>query len=275
MEIFNKLISKGEISIAFGFFDGVHIGHKKVIKSCINYARSHGIKSAVLTFAEHPCVSVWNVKPQYIITKEQRINAIKELGVDYLYIIDFDKRISELSPENFLKNIHSSIAPNAIFTGFNFMFGKNKSGNKNTLKMHATKYEYKYFEIPEQKINNTTISSTNIRTFLKQGKISKANNLLGYEFNFSSKVYKGNKIGRTIDFPTVNLKYSDELIDLKFGVYSAKIAYNGKIYNGIMNYGFKPTFNDNQSLTTEVHILNFNKVIYGENIYVKKKNLTI
>ena len=271
MQQFNKFIKKNDIALAIGFFDGVHIAHKKVISSCINYAKKNNLKSAVLTFCEHPCVSIWNVVPKYIIPKEDRVKFIEELGTDYLYMIDFNHQLSDLSPENFLNLLSSKIAPKAIFTGYNFFFGKNKSGNSETLNKFSGEYNYKYFEIPEQKIDGISISSTNVRKYLQNGDIKMANQLLGYEYSFNCLVTEGKKIGRTINFPTANLIFPEELIPLKYGVYSAKVLYDDVFYDAIMNFGLKPTVNSSNDLSVEVHILDFNKNMYSQNIRVFPK----
>ena len=271
MQTFDQFVHQDNIALAIGFFDGVHTAHRKVISSCVEYAKNNNLKSAVLTFREHPCISIWNVKPQYIVTKQKRIDLISNLGVDYLYIVDFTSNISQLSPNEFIEILYKKISPKAIFTGYNFFFGKNKSGNTDILKRNEKKYDYFYYEIPEQKINNITISSTNIRNYLKSGNIYMANCLLGYEYSFSSKVIEGEKIGRSIGFPTANLEFPEQLMPLKYGVYSACVKYCGQRYNAIINFGTKPTVNTNNNLSVEVHILNFNKTIYGEFITIFPK----
>lgn len=264
MQIFTELTKNPNLSMALGYFDGVHLGHQAVIKNAVDFARQNGNKSAVITFSDHPCCYFWGVCPKYILTRKEREEKIAELGVDYLYELDFES-ISGLTAEDYLKNILVKyFTPSAISTGWNHNFGYKKSGNVKFLAQNAKKFDYTYFELPPQKIENEVISSTSIRKLLSTGKIEKANDMLGYNFLIKGEVIKGNQIGRTIGFKTANLIYPPELIDLPFGVYSVDTQY-GK---GIANFGTRPTV-DGKGTLLEVHILDFDKDIYGENITVK------
>lgn len=264
MQIFTELTKNPNLSLALGYFDGVHLGHQAVIKNAVDFASQNGNKSAVITFSDHPCCYFWGVCPKYILTRKEREEKIAELGVDYLYELDFES-ISGLTAEDYLKNILVKyFTPSAISTGWNHNFGYKKSGNVKFLAQNAKKFDYTYFELPPQKIENEVISSTSIRKLLSTGKIEKANDMLGYNFLIKGEVIKGNQIGRTIGFKTANLIYPPELIDLPFGVYSVDTQY-GK---GIANFGTRPTV-DGKGTLLEVHILDFDKDIYGENITVK------
>lgn len=264
MQIFTELTKNPNLSIALGYFDGVHLGHQAVIKNAVDFARKNGEKSAVITFSDHPCCYFWGVCPKYILTRKEREEKIAELGVDYLYELDFES-ISGLTAEDYLKNILVKyFTPSSISTGWNHNFGYKKSGNVKFLAMNSKKFDYSYYELPAQKKENEIISSTAIRKLLSSGKIEKANTMLGYKFLISGEVIKGNQIGRTIGFKTANLIYPPELIDLPFGVYSVETEY-GK---GIANFGTRPTVNGKGTLL-EVHILDFDNNIYGKNITVK------
>ncbi len=264
MQIFTELTKNPNLSIALGYFDGVHLGHQAVIKNAVDFARKNGEKSAVITFSDHPCCYFWGVCPKYILTRKEREEKIAELGVDYLYELDFES-ISGLTAEDYLKNILVKyFTPLSISTGWNHNFGYKKSGNVKFLAMNSKKFDYSYYELPAQKKENEIISSTAIRKLLSSGKIEKANTMLGYKFLISGEVIKGNQIGRTIGFKTANLIYPPELIDLPFGVYSVETEY-GK---GIANFGTRPTVNGKGTLL-EVHILDFDNDIYGKNITVK------
>lgn len=270
MQIFNELNYNPDLSLALGFFDGVHIGHKAVIENAVQYANHNNKQSAVITFKDHPCCYFWGVCPKYILTREQREKFISDLGVDYLYALDFNEDLSKISAEQYLKDILiKNFKPSAISTGFNHNFGANKSGNTKFLKTNQTKYGYKYFEIQPQKIRENIISSTNIRNYLSEGKIEEANQMLGYNFIIRGKVIEGAKLGRQIGFPTANLNYPCELIDLPFGVYAVKVLIENKYYKGIANFGIKPTVSNTCKHGLEVHILDFDKDIYGENIIVE------
>ena len=264
MQIFKEPNINPNLSIALGFFDGVHIGHKKVIETAVNFAQNNNTKSAVITFSEHPYCYLKKISPKYILTKNDKEKAIEQLGVDYLYELDF-KSISKLSAKEYLENILvKNFSPTAISTGWNHNFGCKKTGDVKFLHANENKYNYKYFELPPQKINNLIISSTTIRQYLSNGDIAKANSMLGYKFKITGKIIKGNQLGRTIGFPTANLSYPNELIELPHGVYSVDTNFG----TGIANYGSRPTINGAEPIL-EINILNFNQNIYGEVLIVE------
>lgn len=269
MQIFTELNKNPNLSLALGYFDGVHKGHQAVIKSAVDFASQNGNKSAVITFKDHPCCFFRGVCPKYILTREDRIKHIEALGVDYIYILDFNSKLCMLSAEDYLKNVLiDNFSPKSISTGFNHYFGAKKSGGVDLLTEKQVEYGYKYFEIPPQKILNNTISSTAIRNALAKGDIQNANEMLGYNFTISGKVIKGQQLGRKIGFRTANLLYPPELIDLPFGVYSVLVDYLGLQYKGITNFGIRPTVSDSHRCSLETHILDFDKDIYGEEISV-------
>ena len=263
MKIFTELNKNNNLSLALGFFDGVHLGHKSVIKSAIDFAKQNGNKSAVITFANHPCCYFWGVCPKYILTRNERKKKIEELGVDYLYELDFES-IAGLTAQDYLKDILvNHFTPVSISTGWNHNFGAKKSGNVKFLQDNAKKYGYEYFELSPQKHNNEIISSTTIRKLLSEGKIEKANQMLGCKFSIQGQIIKGNQIGRTIGFKTANIVYPMELIELPYGVYSVDTNY-GK---AIANFGIRPTINGSHAIL-EAHLLDLHKDIYGEQIKI-------
>lgn len=270
MQIFTELNKNPNLSLALGYFDGVHLGHRKVIKSAVNFAAKNGNKSAVITFKDHPCCFFYGVCPKYILTREDRLEHIEALGVDYVYILDFNAKLCMLEAEDYLKNVLiDNFSPVSISTGFNHYFGAKKSGGADLLTEKQSVYGYKYFEIPPQKIYNNTISSTAIRNALSNGLIQNANEMLGYNFTIKGKVVKGQQLGRKIGFRTANIMYPSELIDLPFGVYSVILHHNGLCYKGITNFGIRPTVSDTKLCSLETHILNFDKDIYGDEISVE------
>lgn len=270
MQIFTELNKKPNLSLALGFFDGVHLGHTKVIKSAVDFAKRNGIKSAVVTFKEHPCCFFCGIGPKYILTREERLKHIEALGVDYVYLLDFNSKLCMLSAEDYLREVLvGNFSPKSISTGFNHYFGAKKSGNVTLLAEKQVEYGYKYFEIPPQKAFGKTISSTVIRELLSKGQIKNANEMLGYNFSITGEVVKGQQLGRTIGFRTANLIYPNELIDLPFGVYLTVVTLGGKKYQGVTNFGIRPTVSDSHKCTLETHILDFEKDIYGKYITVE------
>ena len=268
MQILTELTKNPNLSLALGYFDGVHQGHQAVINNAVEFAKQHNTKSAVITFKDHPYCYFRGVCPKYLLTRKGREEKIEQLGVDYLYELDFES-ISGLLAEEYLRDVLIKyFTPSAISTGYNHNFGYKKSGNVKFLAAQAAKFGYQYFELPPQKLNNEVINSTEMRKLLSRGKIEKANKMLGYNFGITGEVIKGQQIGRTIGFRTANLIYPPELIDLPFGVYETAVRYAGKIYRGIANFGVRPTVNGKGALL-EVHLLEFDKDIYGENITVE------
>ena len=264
MQIFTELNKNPDLSIALGYFDGVHSGHRTVIQNAVAYAKKNGGKSAVITFTDHPCCFFYGICPKYILTRQERENRIKTLGVDYLYELDFES-ISGLTAEEYLKDVLVKyFSPCAISTGWNHNFGYKKSGNAKFLHDSSKKFGYEYFELPPQKINNEIVSSSAIRKYLSEGKLEKANTMLGYKFYTSGRIIKGQQLGRTIGYKTANMIYPAELISLPFGVYSVQTNF-GK---GIANFGTRPTVKGEGTLL-EVHILDFDKDIYGETLNVE------
>ena len=249
MQVFYELTENKNLALALGYFDGVHLGHQKVIKSAVDYAQNNGKKSAVITFKDHPCCYFYGVCPKYILSRKQREEEIAKLGVDFLYELDFNETLAGLSAEEYLKNILIKyFSPAAISTGFNHHFGARKSGDAEFLRQHQDRF--KYFEIPPQKINNEIISSTAIRNYLNKGEIAKANEMLGKNFSISGKVIEGQKLGRKLGFRTANLIYPAEIVDIPFGVYEVQTTY-GK---GITNFGIRPTVSSTKKAFLETHI---------------------
>lgn len=269
MQIFNELNENKGLSLAFGFFDGVHIGHQAVIKSAVDYGGKYNTKSAIVTFQDHPCCFFYHVQPKYIIKKHDKINFFEKLGVDYLYFIKFDEYLAMMSASDYLKEIIiKNFAPAAISTGFNHHFGAKQSGDVHFLCKMQDEFNYKYFEVPPVLYNSEIVSSTRIRDDLALGNIEMVNSMLGYNYFLEETVVEGEKLGRKLGFKTANLIYPDNLVEIGRGVYKVRVEYDGKIYDGVANYGLRPTVNHSGKAVLEVHILNFDKDIYGEQLKV-------
>lgn len=261
MQVFERLEHIENTSLALGFFDGVHLGHRAVINSAIN---NEG-KTVVITFKKSPAEYFSNKEFKYINTVQKRRELIEALGVDYLFELYFTKELAEMSPENYIKNVLVEyFKPLSISTGFNHTFGRDKLGNTDTMSKFAKEYNYKYFCLEPQKLDNEIISSTKIRQYIQEGNIEKANKMLGYNFSINGEVIHGNEIGRTIGFPTANMNYPNNIVELPYGVYSSKTLER----NSMTNYGIKPTINNNVPIV-ETHILNFEKNLYNKDIEVE------
>lgn len=274
MEIFYELNTNPDLSICLGFFDGVHQGHKVVIKNAVNLAQQNGLKSAAVTFREHPLCYLQNRTPQYILPLEDRLALIAEQGVDYAYVLDFDDNIADALALDYLKEyIVKYLSPKFITTGFNHYFGVNKQGDAAFLRAYQEEFGYKFYEIPPITYNNTLISSSKIRQMISDGNTESIPNLLGEYFYIKGRVITGNRIGRTLSFPTANLKYPKDIIKAARGVYTSLVDIDNVTYKAVSNLGRRPTIEGEHSLLLEAHILDFNDNIYDKDIkisFVKK-----
>ena len=269
MDIYKSLVSIENVCIGLGFFDGVHLGHKALIKELVDLSKSSGLKSVILTFKESPA-KIFTESVNYISTTEERESMFRALGVDVVVELDFNEDLANLSADDYLKEIvFANFKPKYVFSGFNHTFGKNKIGNSKFLDDNQSKYMYIYKEIPPVKCGNDIISSTLIKKYISEGNVEKANLMLGYDFKIEGIVIEGNKLGRTIGFPTANINYPAGKVEIPYGVYSSTVMVDGVNYNAILNYGKKPTISlNNVNPVAEVHILGFNNDIYGQKIEV-------
>ncbi len=267
MKFYTELNNENKnIALALGFFDGVHAGHQAVIKSAVDFARQNETKSAVITFKEHPQVVLRGCAPEYISTEEERRRNLEKLGVDFCYELDFSA-ISGMDGEEYVREILvKNFAPISISTGFNHNFGAKKSGTPELLADLGEKYGYKYFKIAPVEIDGEVVSSSLIRKKLAAGEVKQVCELLGRPFSISGIVQKGAGLASKIGFKTANVSYPEKICKLPFGVYAVRA--NGM--KGIANFGVKPTF-ENLTATPllEVHILNFDKDIYGETLQIE------
>lgn len=269
MQVFNELNINKRLSLAFGFFDGMHLGHQAVVKKAVDYAKENNAKSAVITFQDHPCCYFYNVEPKYIIKKQDKIKMLGKLGLDYVYFLKFDQYLAMMSASEYLEEvIIKHFAPSAISTGFNHFFGAGKTGDVDLLCTMQKDFCYKYFEVSPVLVNGQIVNSTAIRESIAQGNIELVNKMLGYNYFLEERVVEGEKLGRQIGFKTANLYYPDDLVEIGRGVYKVNIKHDGKTYSGIANYGIRPTVSQAEKAVLEVHILNFDQDIYGEKIKV-------
>ncbi len=268
MHIFDELTYINNSSLALGFFDGIHQGHKVVLKNAINIAKKNNTKSCVITFKEHPINTIRGEKVPQILTLDEKIEKLRELGIDNVILLDFEKYCS-LKANEYLENILIKyFSPIAITTGFNHSFGFNKEGTSEFLRNNAQKYNYKYFEVPPFVIKENVVSCSVIRSRISLGDFVFANELLGYNFFVQGKVIHGEHLASKLGYPSANIRYDDEKIKIPHGVYYVQVEYENKVYNGVLNHGFAPTLNNESELKTEVHLIDFNKDIYDEKIKI-------
>lgn len=258
------------LALALGFFDGVHLGHQEVIKSAVDHAKKNGAKSAVITFKEHPQVVLRGVAPSYISTKDKKYKKLEALGVDYCYELDFVD-VCQLSGDDYIeKFLVKNFSPISISTGFNHYFGLDKSGTTSLLMEKSQMFGYKYFMVEPFTIDNQTVSSSLIRKKLQIGDLVNTKKMLGEDFSISGIVQKGVSLARKIGYKTANVIYPDNVLQLPVGVYKVLVDLEGQTYLGIANFGVKPTFeNLVKKPLLEIHLLNFDRDIYGETLNVR------
>jgi riboflavin kinase/FMN adenylyltransferase len=262
----NKKHHKGVIAI--GNFDGIHLGHEKVINEAKKKAKKNKLPFGVMTFEPVP-VMFFNskIKNHRINSLQQKKSQLKKIKVDFLIIIKFNKKFSSLTAEQFIKKIISNKTKcKFLYVSKNFKFGYKRQGTVQTLIKHEKKYGFKSLITKPYKKDNKTISSTLIRKKISLGKIQEANELLSREWKIEGKVIKGQKRGRKIGFPTCNIKLNDYIIP-RLGVYAVKV--NGPKFSkkGIANIGFRPTFNG-KNILLETNIFGINKNLYNKEISV-------
>ncbi|MBE7712719.1 MAG: riboflavin biosynthesis protein RibF [Cyanobacteria bacterium SIG26] len=270
MEIVRELREIPNLSLALGFFDGVHLGHQAVISCAVEFARAVNCKSAVITFKEHPYCYFKKESPKYILTIEDKYKKLEELGVDYVIELDFGK-ICHLTPIQYLEEILIKyFSPKAISTGFNHYFGVNKTGNVLFLSDCQDKYNFVYFATPPQSVFGDIVSSTAIRSFIKSGIMDMANSMLGYKFTVEGTVIHGRHVAASVlGYPTANIIYPLDVIEIPHGVYEVEVELEyGTIYRGLANYGTSPTLTDDGITILETHLLNFNGDLYNKPIKV-------
>ena len=276
MRIYNQLSEFKKLDnavVTIGTFDGVHFGHQKIIKRLCEMAKSSGGESVLLTFFPHPrmIIDPENQELKMINTIDEKAQILAGLGIDHLIITPFTRDFSNLSANDYIKNILvDAIGTKKIIIGYDHRFGKDRLGNINTLMENASTYDYQVEEIPEQDINDVAVSSTKIRKALLDGDVALANKYLGYAFSIYGPVIKGDKIGRTIGFPTANI-FVPETYKLipGDGIYAVTVEMgeekNPEVYRGMAYIGQRPTING-MTRNIEVNIFDFNREIYGQNI---------
>ena len=273
MKIFNSIKSFGAAKptiVTIGTFDGVHIGHQKILEQITKSARDLNCESLVLTFFPHPrMVLQEGTEMKQLNTLDEKIYLMDNLGIDNLVVHPFDKEFSRLTAEEFVKEVLVDVFKiKKIIIGHDHRFGRNRTANIDDLITFGETYGFEVEQISVKEIDAVSISSTKIRNALLEGNVALAANYLGYNYSLTGIVSKGKQLGRTIGFPTANIKIEEsyKLIPLN-GVYIAKSIIEGKTIYGMMNIGTRPTV-DGTSQTIEIHFFDFNQDIYNQKITI-------
>lgn len=260
------------ITVALGNFDGIHLGHQRLIGEAVAIARRNNGTAAVLTFHPHPmAVLKPELAPPMLLDQEAKRRMMAELGVDILILLPFTLNFAQLSPEEFIKDVLvKQLNVKAIVIGYNYSFGHRGRGNPETIWKYADECCYTLSVIPPVKVGSQVVSSTLIRNKLAEGDVAAAQKLLGYYPFTEGTVVLGDRRGNTLGFPTANIDCPAGMMVPARGVYSVHVDMDGETYLGVANVGTKPTFNgSNQRINIEVHLLDFCGDIYGKKIKVK------
>jgi len=268
-------ISKDKLALAsvvtIGTFDGVHIGHQKIIQRLISVGNQKGLKSVILTFFPHPRMVI---QPDFDLkllhTIDERKSVLKKFGLDSLVIKPFTKEFSNLSAQEYVNQVLiDELNTKHVIIGYDHHFGKNRSANIEDLRDFGKIFDFTVEEISAQDIEEVAVSSTKIRQALLEGDLSTANSYLGYPYFLTGTVVKGKGLGKTIDFPTANIHIAQnyKLIP-KSGVYVVSSEINNASVYGMMNIGTNPTVNDNEQQSIEVNFFNFEQDLYGKELVI-------
>ncbi|MEH7177170.1 bifunctional riboflavin kinase/FAD synthetase [Neobacillus vireti] len=259
------------LSMALGYFDGVHRGHQKVILEAKQQADQKGLLSAVMTFDPHPSVVLGKSEKhvQYITPIADKINLIEAIGIDYLFIVHFTSEFANLLPQEFIDQYVIDLNVKHVVAGFDFSYGRMGKGTMETLPFHSRE-KFNFTVVEKLTCGAEKVSSTRIRQFIREGNTVELPGLLGRFYITAGEVIHGDKRGRTIGFPTANVETFDEYILPPLGVYAVRIKIGENWYEGVCNVGTKPTFNmDAFRVSVEVNVFHFDQSIYGEHVIVE------
>ena len=262
--------SKGSV-VTVGTFDGVHVGHQKILSKLLQRAKEYHLKAVVLTLFPHPrMVLNKDSDLKLLLTIEERKNQLKKFGVDEVVIMPFTKTFSNLSPLEYVENILlNELNTRHIIIGYDHSFGKNRSANIFDLKQFGNQFDFEVEEISAMEIEEVAVSSTKIRKSLIKGDIETANTYLGYAYFLTGKVVEGEGIGRTIDFPTANIFIEEDYkLIPKNGVYVVQSIFEDRNVYGMMNIGTKPTVSGNKQ-SIEVHWFKVDADLYGKTFKIE------
>ncbi len=271
MEVIRELPSKAESKcvLSLGNFDGVHLGHQRLLEGGLEVARCKGLELAVLLFEPHPMQVLFPERfIGFLTTKEEQLEIFQKIGVNRVYLLPFTKEISAIKPEEFVQDFLLRMGAEHIVVGFNYSFGAKGKGTPEDLRHYGQEYGFEVSILQPQTFEGMVISSTAIRKALQDGNVLMARQLLSRPPRIRGVVVKGEQRGRQLGFPTANLQVLEGLLMPKRGVYAVWAWIGNQKVFGMMNIGMKPTFHEEYELTVEVHFFNFQGDLYGEEIIV-------
>lgn len=255
---------------AIGIFDGVHTGHQALIRRMVRTARSDNKKSVVITFHPHPFEVLQKKEFSYLLSLEQRIKFIEKLGVDIMVVVRFTRKFSRLKPEEFVGSyLVDSLGVKKVYVGDDFRFGENRSGDVDLFETMGRRYGFVVRHIHPIKSSAYKISSSWLKNLIMTGKLQDATRMMGRNISVTGKVVRGKGLGTKIGIPTANIKLTSGIMPYN-GVYLVSLFLDGRSLPGVCNIGHRPTINGKSlEVQLEVHLLNFNKQIYGKSVIVE------
>ncbi|MFD0771099.1 bifunctional riboflavin kinase/FAD synthetase [Bacillus sp. CGMCC 1.60114] len=267
-------LNKAEIEptvMALGYFDGIHLGHQRVIRTAKKVAEERGFKSAVITFHPHPSVVLGKKEAhvEYITPLRSKEKVIANLGIDILYVVKFDEAFANLLPQQFVDDYIIGLNVKHVVAGFDYSYGRLGKGTMETLPFHA-RGEFTQTVIEKVEFQEEKVSSTLLRKYIRSGEMEQIPAILGRPYTVEGTVVHGDKRGRQIGFPTANVALNDEYLLPPVGVYAVRMKVNDEWHEGVCNIGYKPTFNESEKqLSIEVHLFEFQRDIYDESVVVE------
>lgn len=268
-----KIVYDKKTVVTVGTFDGVHIGHQQIIGELNRLKEEKGLRSILITFDPHPQIVLKNrsKKVRLLTSTEEKLELLEKFPLDIVCIISFNREFAATPAENFIIDyIYNGTGLNDLVIGYDHMFGKNRGGSIETVNALSNKFGFGVHKVPEFKIDDKNISSTEVRNLLEKGEVNAAKFFLGRFYEIEGIVVQGAKRGKELGYPTANLKINDENKQIpKNGIYAVEVLYNGEILRGMMSIGHNPTVNDTDETFIEVNIFNFDKDIYGEKLKIR------
>lgn len=254
--------------VTLGNFDGIHLGHQRIFEKVKEEATKFAGESVVVTFEPHPLKILSPEQcPPLLTPFKKKMMLMEKTGIDKVLCLRFTRAFSNTTPSDFVKRILlKKVGAKKIIIGYNYRFGRGKTGNVESLKAICADYGIEVEVVQPLIVDHTVVSSSKIRQLIREGEVERASKLLGRDYLVIGRVIKGTHRGHELGFPTANLEMTEELYP-KLGVYAVNVQWHQQFFNGLANIGFNPTF-DTKALTLEIHILNFNHEIYGDEIQV-------
>lgn len=267
---FDKVQVEGHTAVTIGMFDGIHLGHIKVIQGCLQVAKDSGLKTCVITFSNHPADHFTGKRNELLMPMQEKIAALESLGIDYAIILPFDSFIVELPAKDFIQDqLLDRLKATIVVLGYDNHFGKNREGSIAFIQDKFSA-ELEAISIDVAKVDDVIVSSSQIKKYLSEGEVLKAKAMLGQPFSISGKVIHGNQNGRKIGFPTANMSlHADNKFIPQLGVYLCEVKVESGSFYGLTNMGYRPTLNKDEGIHIETHILGFDGDIYGQNIEIQ------